>query len=105
MAELNEGDWVEGAPKWWWKYVFPTPESFWSRIVAGLDPTPIPWRQGVDPVPQPWLQRVTGEVLEGIVMLHASARAGEAGERLRSEAVAKINQAVGGVRQAATGQR
>jgi hypothetical protein len=95
MAEVNEGDWVEGAPKWWWKYVFPIPETLWLAVLAR-----------VEPVPQPWLQKVTGEVLEGLAMLHAAARAGEAtGERLRGEAVAKINQAVAGIRQAELGQR
>ena len=89
MAELNDGDWVEGAPKWWWKYVFPNPERFWLQIIS------------LEPEPAPWLQRVTGEVLEGLAMLHAASRATEDATvaRLKSEAVSKISQAVAAVRQ------
>jgi hypothetical protein len=108
MAEVNEGDWVEGAPKWWWKYVFPTPETLWLAVLNRVEPGPIPWLQRVtgevlnrvEPVPQPWLQSVTGEILEGLAMLHAAARADQATSlKLKSEAVAKISQAVGGIQQ------
>ena len=92
---VNDGDWVEGTPKWWWKYVFPTFDTFYLAVLR---------EQGIggqDPVPLPWLQRVTGEVLEGVVMLHAAAHADQAAsERLRSEAAAKIRQAVTGIQQA-----
>ena len=27
---LNDGDWVEGEPKWWWKYVFRAKIRFWN---------------------------------------------------------------------------
>ena len=92
---VNDGDWIEGVPKWWWKYVFPTPETFWLTVFRGQDP-----------VPQPWLQRVTGELLEGVVMLHAAAHADQAAsERLRSEAAAKISRAVTGIPQAELTQR
>jgi hypothetical protein len=87
MAELD-GDWVEGAAKWWWKYVLPEQSSFWTEVLAAA----------VDPVPVPWLQGATGQVLEALAMLHASTRANSAdGERLRTEAVAKIQQAVAAV--------
>ena len=89
MAEVNEGDWVEGAPKWWWKYVFPIPETLWLAVLTR-----------VEPVPNPWLQKVTGEVLEGLAMLHAAARADQATSlKLKNEAAAKISQAIGGIRQ------
>ncbi len=91
MAQLNAGDdWVEGTPKWWWKYVFPNRETLWLAVLTKVEPDPVPW-----------LQRVTGEVLEGLVMLHAAARADQAmAERLRSEAIVKINQALAGIRMA-----
>jgi hypothetical protein len=53
----------------------------------------------------PWLQSVTGEVLEGLAMLRAAARADQAATaRLRSEAAAKISRAVAGIPQAEVAQ-
>jgi hypothetical protein len=62
--------------------------------------------QRQEPVRQPWLQRVTGEVAEGLAMLHASAHADQAASvRLRSEAAAKISEAVAGIPQSELAQR
>jgi hypothetical protein len=95
MADANDGDWGEGVPIWFSKYVFPNRETFWLAVLERLEPVPLPW-----------LQKVNGEVLEGLVMLHAAARADQAtAERLKSEAVAKINQSVGGIGQAPLVQR
>jgi hypothetical protein len=33
-ADWAPGDWVEGTPKWWWKYVYPG-----GRLEGGLGPT------------------------------------------------------------------
>ena len=94
VQEVNmaNDDYVEGPPEWWWKYVFPTGERFWLTVAASLV---------LEPDPHPWRRRVTGEVLEGVVMLHAAARADQtAGERLTTEAVAKIHQALAGITRA-----
>ena len=86
MAQLNEGDWVEGAPQWWWKYVIPNPASFWQAVLSIV---------AMEPDPHPWLQRVTGGVLEGVAMLHAASRVDEAtAGRLKSEASEKIRQSL-----------
>ena len=86
---MANDDYVEGSPKWWWKYVFPNGERFWLTVAASLE---------LAPDPHPWRQRVTSEVLEGVVMLHAAARADQsAAERLTGEAVAKIHQAPAGI--------
>ncbi|HEY2476570.1 MAG TPA: hypothetical protein VGI19_17450 [Candidatus Cybelea sp.] len=91
MTDFNDGDWVEGAAKWWWKYVLPNPASFWQAVLANIS---------VERVSQ-GLQQVTGGVLEGVAMLHAAARADEASaRRLNAEAIEKINQALGGARRA-----
>ena len=75
--------------------MFPTRERFYLEVLANLEP-----------VPQPWLQTATGEVLEGLTMLHAAARADEAaGERLRSEGVARIHHAVARIPRAEPEQR
>jgi hypothetical protein len=83
---LNEGDWVEGAPKWWWKYVFPTRESFWSNVLA----------RASGPEPDPWRQQI-GELLEAVVMLRTSARITDRGisQRLSKEAINKISETAG----------
>lgn len=77
----NEGDWVVGAPKWWWKYVFPLPDNFWTAVLQRIS----------GPQPDPWKSEV-GELLQGVEMLRASAKAGDRGiaEKLHSEAVATI---------------
>ena len=82
---LNDGDWVEGEVKWWWKYVFPRREQFWLDILARI----------TDPIPEPWLQAVTGDILEGIVMLHVTARIDDEAikSRLKNEAANKIAEA------------
>ncbi len=66
MADFSAGDWVEGAAKWWWKYVLPNQASFWQVVLSSI--------KSLEPVPNPWLQQVTGGVLEGVAMLHAAAR-------------------------------
>lgn len=93
MTDFSDGDWVEGAARWWWKYVLPSPAWFWQAVLSSV--------RSVEPVPQPWLQQVTGEVLEGVAMLHAATRADEtSARRLKTEAIEKVNQALRAVRQA-----
>ncbi len=88
---LSDGDWVEGEVKWWWKYVFPRREQFWLNILV----------QRLDPQPDPWLQAVTGEILEGVAMLHAAARIGDEAikSRLKNEAANKIADAAKSLQQ------
>ncbi|MGH9612758.1 MAG: hypothetical protein ACRD4P_06750 [Bryobacteraceae bacterium] len=77
---LGDGDWVEGEPKWWWKYVFPAEMEFWSGIL-----------QQQDPIPEPW-KRLTGAILEGLVMVHGAIHASDPDikGRLYREGVAKV---------------
>ena len=92
MADFNDGDWIEGAVRWWWKYVIPNPASFWQAVLSQIS---------LEPVPQPWLQRVTGGVMEGVAMLHAASRADAASAgRLKAEARDRIQQALGEVERA-----
>ena len=86
MAQLNEGDWVEGEPQWWWKYVFPAREKFWLAVLsANLGPEPDPWRQGL-----------VGKILEGVAMLQASERVSDKaiGARLKNEALKQMGGAM-----------
>ena len=86
MAQLNEGDWVEGEPQWWWKYVFPARERFWLAVLsASLDPEPVPWRQGL-----------VAKILEGVAMLQASERVSDKAiaTRLKSEALKQMGGAM-----------
>jgi hypothetical protein len=86
MAQLNEGDWVEGEPQWWWKYVLPASEKFWVAVLsARLDPEPGPWRQGL-----------VAKILEGVAMLQASERVGDKaiGARLKNEALKQMGGAM-----------
>jgi hypothetical protein len=96
---LNDGDWVEGEPKWRWKYVFPAKIRFWNltlneklakdKKVANLDPEP-----------EPWLEEVTAEILESLTILHSATTLREEAlsQRLKQEAVAKINSALKAVK-------
>lgn len=91
----NEGDWVEGKPRWWWKYVFPAPIRFW---ISALNEKLAKDKKVVnlDPDPEPWLEGVTAEILESLTMLHTSTTVREEGvsQRLKEEAVEKINSAL-----------
>lgn len=89
QADVNEGDWVVGAPQWWWKYVFPARIKFWSKLLAErVD-------GASDPSPDPWKEQVIGGILEAAVMLNAAPRAeASVATRLKTEAKAKIAQAV-----------
>ena len=49
---LGDGDWVEGEPKWWWKYVFPAKAQFW-QVLAGMK---------AEPHPEPMLDAVATEI-------------------------------------------
>jgi len=86
QAALEPGDWVEGTPKWWWKYVFPTPDTLWRAVsqAAVLGPQPDPWRQQI------------GAILQAAVMLQTSAAVKDraTAAKLRSEAINNINGAV-----------
>jgi hypothetical protein len=86
---MSDGDWVEGPPQWWWKYVFPARGQFWLSILAAKLAV-------MDPTPDPWFQRAAADILEGLVMLHAAATVAdrEVSTQLQKEAAEKINQAV-----------
>ena len=91
----SDGDYIEGTVQWWWKYVLPNREQMWLAVLTSREPDP-----------HPWLRKATGEVLEGLVMLHAAARADQAaGNRLRSEAVERIHEAVARIPRAELEQR
>ena len=85
---MNDGDWVEGKPQWWWKYVFPAEEQFWASILQNQVSKA---GQVNGPSPEPWRKEVTA-ILEGLAMVNATATVGkgEIGEKLRAEGVAKI---------------
>jgi hypothetical protein len=83
---MNEGDWVEGAPQWWWRYVLPAQEEFWRLIAYGgpdTDPTPDPWKQA------------SISLLEAVVLVCGISRTAErdAKTRLHQEAVQKLQSA------------
>jgi hypothetical protein len=77
----GDGEWIEGEPKWWWKYVIPAEIKFWSGIL-----------QQQDAMPEPW-EKVTGEILEGLVMVQAAVTVGDPQirARLHQEGVAKVS--------------
>ena len=81
MAE----DWPEGQPQWWWKYVYPARDLFWSQLLAA----------NLGPVPDPWLQSFTADVLEGVAMIRASGVQNdpEIRARLKEEGLKKISHA------------
>jgi hypothetical protein len=84
---MNEGDWVEGAPKWWWIYVFPARSDFWRLLLR-------PEKMG--PEPDPWAQEITADLPEAAVMVPAIAKVpdAESKARLRKEIDAKIQGAL-----------
>ena len=93
---MNDGDWAEGKPQWWWKYVFPSREQLWlavlhDRIDRGV--------QVSRPSPEPWREQ-TAVILEGVAMLQATTMIdnAEVSKRLTQEAVAKIIRAAEQVR-------
>ena len=94
---LSEGDWVEGKPQWWWKYVFPSETRFWLLI---LNENLAKDKNFAEPEPEPWLEGVTAEILESLTMLHTATTVREepVSQRLKKEAVAKINSALKVVR-------
>jgi hypothetical protein len=80
---MSEGDWVEGAPKWWWKYVFPARADFWRLILQ---------TEKMDPEPDPWIQATIADLLEAAVMVRAIVKAPdtESKVRIRKEVDEKI---------------
>ena len=82
---VNDGDWVEGAEKWWWKYVFPEQGSLWQTVIEAKSTV-------AEPEPSPWRQQI-GELLAAVVMLQAASRVQERGiaEKLGKEAIHNIN--------------
>ena len=86
QSGLEPGDWVEGTPKWWWKYVFPTPDTLWRAVsqAAVFGPSPDPWRQQI------------GAVLQAAVMIQTSGAVKDraVAAKLRNEAINNINGAV-----------
>jgi len=89
MSNVNEGDWVEGEPKWWLKYVMPSESVFWAAVLAAKG-------RVAEPEPSPWLQGVSGQIMDGLAMLNAAARIGKSDEaaKLKKEAAVKIARAV-----------
>jgi hypothetical protein len=94
---LNDGDWVEGEPRWWWKYVFPSKLRFW---LLTLNEKLAKDKNFAEPEPDPWLEGVTAEILESLTMLHTATTVREeaVSQRLKQEAIAKINSALKAVR-------
>ena len=82
---MEPGDWVEGEPKWWWKYVYPARDVFWAELIAA----------NFDPSPQPWLQAFSAEVLEGLAMVRAAGTTKDknVSTRLKEEGFKKITEA------------
>jgi hypothetical protein len=96
-STLSPGDWVEGEPQWWWKYVFPSKIQFWLLTLNEK------WAKDIaklKPQPQPWLEEATAEILESLTMLHTATTIREeaVSQRLKGEAVAKINSALKAVK-------
>jgi|GEM_PF-5248138 len=91
---MEPGDWVEGEPKWWWKYVYPARDRFWGELIA--------LNLNTGPSPDPWVQSFTAEVLEGVVMIRASAthKDEKVSARLRTEGINKITAATNSAHQA-----
>jgi hypothetical protein len=89
---MNEGDWVEGEVKWWWKFVFPQKAQFWGQILQHVTVS-------LNPEPDPWLQATTAEVLEAVVMLHAAAKATDREQRanLHKDAAKTLESAVAAI--------
>jgi len=90
-SSMYQGDdWgLEGTPKWWWKYVIPSPESFYGQILAQAS-------RASSPEAGSWLQHASGEIMEGLAMFHAATRMGEreGSTRLKNEAYARLARAV-----------
>jgi hypothetical protein len=88
---MNNGEWVEGQPQWWWKYVFPQRSRFWLSLLSDL----VDERAG--PQPEPWVEELTSGVLEGLVMLQGVAHVQDEAQRisLRETALQKIRSAAG----------
>jgi hypothetical protein len=89
---MNEGDWVEGEVKWWWKFVFPQKAKFWGQILQNMTVS-------LNPQPDPWLQATTADVLETVVMLHAATKATDREQRasLYKEAAQKLEGTVAAI--------
>ncbi len=91
-ARINEGDWVEGEPQWWWKYVFPTRAQLWALLVADR------FRAVAGPHPEPWREQVLGDVLEAAALLQAiNVVDDEVSGRLKEEARARLSRAIDGI--------
>jgi hypothetical protein len=70
----------------------PNESAFWAAVLAAKS-------RAADPEPSPWLQGVSGQIMDGLAMLNAAARIGQADEaaKLKREATAKITRAVAAV--------
>ena len=89
---MNERDWVEGDPQWWWKYVFPARSRLWAMLVADR------FRIGAGPLPDPWREQVLGDVLEAAALLQAiNVVDEEVSARLKEEARARLSRAIDGI--------
>jgi hypothetical protein len=84
---MEPGDWVEGEPKWWWKYVYPARDRFWAELIAST--------AKAEPGPSPWVQAFMADVLEGVAMVRASGvvKDQKISTRLKKEGLTKITEA------------
>jgi hypothetical protein len=78
---------VKGAPKWWWKYVFPARSDFWRLLLRA---------EKMGPEPDPWIQATIADLLEAAAMVRAIGKTSdiESKTRLRNEISEKVQGAL-----------
>ena len=109
-----DGDWVEGPPQWWWKYVFPGvaqripelqrygpfPEPWEPAAPWHSGPFPDPWRtrlgfERLAPDPQPWRSVVSALLSEiSLKEVAGSMPEGELQSRLRERYDGRISEII-----------
>jgi hypothetical protein len=89
-----DGEWVESAPQWWWKYVFPGVRDRFEEPSRRFGPFPQPWRspwrsgpipvpwRSAGPVPDPW-RVVLSELLSEVSFRGVAERMPEGEEQNR----------------------
>ena len=100
-----EGQWVEGRPQWWWKYVFPSvvggsgwPEEHMGHGVPWLPaggPFPEPWRR-LGPHPEPWRTSVVGSIISAVSIKEVAQRMreGDLGAQLSAHSDRTISEVI-----------
>ncbi len=102
-----DGDWVEGTPQWWWKYVFPGVRDRFEEPSWRSGPFPQPWRSPwrSGPFPQPWRRLgpqpepwrvVVSELLSEVSLRKGAERMpeGEEQNRLRGRYSERISEII-----------